>query len=84
MEKNESDQYKILDVIAENVKEGEVDFDLTHGFRQFWDDGFLSTFMLARVRKLNVNNLWYGALDMTEDGITPVLKLEGLTVYDNG
>jgi CRISPR-associated Csx2 family protein len=76
--KNESDQYKILDAIAENVKEGTVDFDLTHGFRHFGMIGFLSTFMLAHVRDLNVNNLWYGALDMTQDGITPVLKLEGL------
>ena len=76
--KKESEQYKILDAIAGNVKEGTVDFDLTHGFRHFGMIGFLSTFMLARVRDLNVNNLWYGALDMTQDGITPVLTLEGL------
>ena len=76
--KKEKDQYKILDAIAENVKEGTVDFDLTHGFRHFGMIGFLSTFMLARVRELNINNLWYGALDMTQDGITPVLTLEGL------
>ena len=76
--KDESQQYKILSVIADNVPEGEVDFDLTHGFRHFGMIGFLSTFMLARVRELNVNNLWYGALDMTQDKITPVLKLEGL------
>ena len=76
--KNESQQYKILSVIADNVPEGTVDFDLTHGFRHFGMIGFLSTFMLARIRELNVNNLWYGALDMTQDGITPVLKLDGL------
>ena len=76
--KKEDDQYKILDVIAENVKEGTVDFDLTHGFRHFGMIGFLSTFMLADVRELNINNLWYGALDMTQAGITPVLTLEGL------
>ena len=76
--KKEDDQYKILDAIAENVKEGTVDFDLTHGFRHFGMIGFLSTFMLADVRELKVNNLWYGALDMTQDGITPVLTLEGL------
>ena len=76
--KKESQQYKILSVIAENVPEGTVDFDLTHGFRHFGMIGFLSTFMLARIRELNVNNLWYGALDMTQNGITPVLKLDGL------
>ena len=76
--KDESQQYEILSVIADNVPEGTVDFDLTHGFRHFGMIGFLSTFMLARVRELNVNNLWYGALDMTQNRITPVLKLEGL------
>lgn len=76
---NESEQYKILDVIAETVPEGTVNFDLTHGFRHFGTIGFLSTFMLARVRqKFEVENLWYGALEMTQGEITPVLKLDGL------
>lgn len=76
---NESEQYKILDVIAKSVPEGTVNFDLTHGFRHFGMIGFLSTFMLARVRhRFEVENLWYGALEMTHGGITPVLKLDGL------
>lgn len=76
--KDEGQQYEILSVIADNIPEGAVDFDLTHGFRHFGMIGFLSTFMLAHVRDLNVNNLWYGALDMTQNDITPVLKLDGL------
>lgn len=76
--KNECEQYEILEVIAKNVPEGVVNFDLTHGFRHFGMIGFLSAFMLARVRGLEVKNLWYGALDMTKDGITPVLRLDGL------
>lgn len=76
--KDENEQYKILDVVAKNVPEGAVNFDLTHGFRHFGMIGFLSTFMLARVRDLRVKNLWYGALEMTKEGITPVLKLDGL------
>lgn len=82
---DEDEQYEILDVIAKNVPEGTVNFDLTHGFRHFGMIGFLSTFMLARVRgfevknrRLEVKDLWYGALEMTEDGITPVLRLDGL------
>ena len=76
--RKEEDQYEILNIIADNVREGTVDFDLTHGFRHFGMIGFLSTFMLARVRELNIDNLWYGALDMNQNGITPVLTLEGL------
>ncbi len=76
--RNEDEQYKILDVIANNVPEGTVNFDLTHGFRHFGMIGFLSVFMLSRVRGLEVKNLWYGALDMTQEDITPVLQLDGL------
>ena len=76
--KNETEQYKILDVIANSVPEGTINFDLTHGFRHFGMIGFLSVFMLARVRGLEVKSLWYGALDMTTNGITPVLQLDGL------
>lgn len=76
--RNEAEQYEILEIIAENVKDGTVSLDLTHGFRHFGMIGFLSAFMLERMRKLEVSDLWYGALDMTQDGVTPVLKLDGL------
>lgn len=76
--KHENEQYQILDIVAENAPEGTIDFDLTHGFRHFGMIGFLSAFMLSRVRGIEVKNLWYGALDMTQRGITPVLKLDGL------
>ena len=76
--KDADEQYDILDAIAAAVPNGDVSFDLTHGFRHLGMVGFLSAFMLERVRNLNVRDLWYGALDMTRDGVTPVLKLDGL------
>ena len=72
------EQYDILGAIAEVVPNGDVSFDLTHGFRHLGMVGFLSAFMLERVRNLTVRDLWYGALDMTRENITPVLKLDGL------
>lgn len=57
---------------------GQVSFDLTHGFRHLGMVGFLSAYMLKRVRDLSVRDLWYGALDMSRDGVTPVLRLDGL------
>ena len=72
-----NDQYRILETIADAVGEGTVSLDLTHGFRHFGMIGFLSSFMLERVRNLRVQDLWYGALDMTRDELTPVLKLSG-------
>ena len=77
--KNADEQYGILNAVANAVpNKGSVSFDLTHGFRHLGMVGFLSAFMLERVRNLNVSDLWYGALDMTREGVTPVLKLDGL------
>ena len=77
--KDEDEQYGILRAVADAVpKNGAVSFDLTHGFRHLGMVGFLSAFMLERVRSLKVQDLWYGALDMTRGGVTPVLKLDGL------
>ena len=72
------EQYAILDTIAAVVPDGTVSFDLTHGFRHLAMVGFLSAFMLEHLRNLRVEELWYGALDMTRDGVTPALKLDGL------
>ncbi len=80
--KDAEEQYKILSIVADCVPSGTVDFDVTHGFRHLSMIGFLSAFMLERVRSLNslnVDGLWYGALDMTESGMTPVLRLDGLS-----
>lgn len=77
--KDEDEQYGILRAVADAVpKNGAVSFDLTHGFRHLGMVGFLSAFMLERVRSLKVQDLWYGALDMARGGVTPVLKLDGL------
>jgi CRISPR-associated Csx2 family protein len=79
--KDASEQIEILDVIASAIGKNQNDlhFDLTHGYRHLGMIGFLSSFMLERLRKqVNVHGLWYGALDMTQNGITPVLRLDGL------
>lgn len=76
--KEESEQRAILDTIAEAVPPGEVSFDLTHAFRHLGMLGLISAFFLERVGRVTVKGLWYGALDMTEGGITPVLRLDGL------
>ena len=75
---DEREQHAILNAVNSAVRNGDLDFDLTHGFRHLGMVGFLSSFMLERLRGLSVRGLWYGALDMTHKGITPVLRLDGL------
>lgn len=77
--KDETEQYAILDAIDDAVvHDGELHFDVTHGFRHLGMVGFLASFMLERVRSLDVQGLWYGAFDMREEGVVPVLRLDGL------
>lgn len=71
-------QTAILGIIAESVPTGTVALDLTHGFRHLAALGLLSGFFLERVARIEIHGLYYGALDMTEQGITPVVRLDGL------
>lgn len=71
-------QMAILQAIAESVPAGAVTLDLTHGFRHLAALGLLSGFFLERVARIEIEGLYYGALDMTEQGITPVVRLDGL------
>ena len=74
------EQYAILKAVDASVHgQTELDFDLTHGLRHLGMVGFLSSFMLERLRNLNVRGLWYGAWELREDGPAPVLRLDGLT-----
>ena len=78
--KDTDEQLEILQAVSDVVPDqGDVSFDLTHGFRHLGMVGFLSAFMLEQVKRLSVRGLWYGALDMTHEGITPVLRLDGLS-----
>jgi CRISPR-associated Csx2 family protein len=76
--RTDSEQRDILETVSGAVGQGEVSFDLTHGFRHLGMVGMLSAFMLERIGRLKVCSMWYGALDMSEGGVTPVLKLDGL------
>ena len=76
--RTDGEQRDILETISGAVGRGEVSFDVTHSFRHLGMVGMLSAFMLERIGRLKVCSMWYGALDMSERGVAPVLKLDGL------
>jgi CRISPR-associated Csx2 family protein len=80
--RTDDEQRDILEAISNAVGRGEVSFDLTHGFRHLGMVGMLSAFMLERIGQFKVRSLWYGALDMSEGGVTPVLRLDGLNAIE--
>lgn len=78
--RTQEEQTNILHSIRDCVDSGQVSLDLTHGFRHLGMLGFLSSFMLRRMfDAIKITGLWYGALEMTDEGITPVLRLDGLS-----
>lgn len=82
---SDEEQIGILQVFAHTLgkRQNRIHIDITHGFRHLAIVGFLSAAMLERLRaQLSVEALWYGALEMTQETITPVIRLDGLsTVY---
>jgi CRISPR-associated Csx2 family protein len=76
---DEQSQIQILADIARCVAPGsEVVIDVTHGYRHLPMLSIVAARYLQRVNSNTVRGVYYGALDMTEHGITPVLDLSGL------
>lgn len=76
--RNEAEQAAILTDLASHLLEGEkVILDVTHGFRHLPMLALVAARYLQRVRNVQVQEVYYGALEMTDhtSGHTPVLRL---------
>lgn len=72
-------QQAILARLSELVKPKErIALDLTHGYRHLAMLGLEAAGFLEATRRVEIVGLYYGALDMTKNGETPVLRLDGL------
>ena len=78
--RNLDEQEALLDHLAEAVQgERVLHFDVTHGLRHLPMLSLVAAHLLEALHEnLRVEEIWYGALDLTRDGITPVLRLQGL------
>jgi len=73
------EQIGILSSIAYSIPENEsIIMDVTHGFRHLPMLGMLAAHYLERIKNAQVEGIYYGALEMTENNKTPVLNLKGL------
>lgn len=69
-------QAAILERILPAVEEGSrVWLDVTHGFRHLPMLGLAAAAIAAQVKHATVEHILYGALDMRQEGITPVISL---------
>lgn len=77
--RNEKEQLAVLKTMASWVEVGDtVSLDVTHGFRHLPMLSFLSALYLEQVKRAKIEGLYYGAAEMIQGGITPVLRLDGL------
>jgi len=79
--RNDVEQVTILNDLAEHLEPGEkVILDVTHGFRHLPMLVLVAARYLARVRGVQVQEVFYGAAEMTDKvtGQTPVLRLSTL------
>jgi CRISPR-associated Csx2 family protein len=78
--RDEAEQAEILRRLAAVLEPGEhLWIDVTHGFRHLPMLALVAARYLARVVRVEVEEIYYGALEMTPpEGETPVLRLGGL------
>jgi CRISPR-associated Csx2 family protein len=77
--KNEAEQAGLLARLAEWLhKDDELVLDVTHGLRHLPMLMLAASHYLEQVRGVKVKEIYYGALEMTADGKTPVLSLKGM------
>ncbi len=76
---NETEQAQILLELARAVEPGEsIVLDVTHGFRHLPMLALVAARYLKYVRRVQIQEVYYGALEMTHNGETPVLNLGGM------
>lgn len=74
-----TEQFEILSRLAELLYDGEeVILDVTHGFRHLPMLALVAARFLKKTKNIKINQIYYGAFDMSQDNITPVLDLSGL------
>lgn len=74
-----NEQTEILARLAEGLAHGDsVSLDVTHGLRHLPILAQMSALYLRQTRKVTIRGVYYGALDMSQNGITPVMNLDGL------
>lgn len=75
----DDEQVAILLAITQNLPPDQVIIlDITHALRHLPMLGLLSVFYLRAVTKINIEAIYYGALEQTQNNLTPVLRLDGL------
>lgn len=73
------EQIALLCRIANELDQNStLSLDVTHGFRHLPMLALVAARFLKNSKNIQTNHIYYGAFDMGQDGITPVIDLSGL------
>lgn len=77
-------QIDILRAVTDGIDPAQdLYLDITHSLRHLPMLGLLAAFYLRAATGASIEGIYYGALDRRKDGVTPVLRLDGLlSLYD--
>ncbi len=71
------DQSTILTHVTRSIEESDcIYLDVTHGYRHLPMIGLAAAAVATSLRGATIEDIAYGALDMTRDGLTPVVSLK--------
>lgn len=74
-----AEQIAVLGQLAGAVRADErIVLDVTHAFRHLPMLALVAARYLTHVAGVRIEGIYYGALEMTKDGLTPVLRLDGM------
>ena len=81
--RNAAEQQTIVEIMAHAVEGCDrVHIDVTHGLRHLPMVAFAAAQLMQQLHGKTIEGLHYGALELTEGGVTPVLALDGLLLID--
>jgi CRISPR-associated Csx2 family protein len=77
--RNDKEQVAVLSSLSNRLDTREsVVLDVTHGFRHLPMLALVAARFLQKTKQITVEQIYYGALEMTEEGKTPVLLLSSM------
>lgn len=80
----ENEQIQLIEQITELFNENDTaTLDVTHGLRHLPLLIQQVAQLLPLIKKVSINGVYYGALDLTQDNKTPVMRLDGLQLINH-
>lgn len=77
--RDEQEQVHLLQRIAEQLNDNDtISLDVTYSFRHLPMLALVASRFLKNIKNIQTQKIYYGAFEMTENGQTPVVELDGL------